>query len=459
LDATAYVIYTSGSTGQPKGVRVGHRALAARVRWMRDHYGLTHRDSVLQFASPSFDTHAEEIFPALIAGATMVLREQPAALLPEILGTDAGSALTVLDLPTAYWHEVAGQSTSWPPGLRLLILGADQVDATALHRWYAHHGDAVRLINTYGPTEATIVATSHDLSSADAERIVPIGTPLAGVRAYVLDDGLRVVPVGLPGELYLSGAGLADGYHRRAGLTADRFVPDPLAASGERMYRTGDRARWNDDGTLTFLGRTDDQVKIRGYRIEPGEVRTRLLTAPQVNQAAVVARTVTAGDRQLVAYLVPPTVSIPEVRDHLARTVPAYMVPTQWVTLDRLPLTANGKVDVRALPDPVAHRPAGTVYIPPRTPAEDLVAQVWCEVLGVQRAGAEDDFFALGGHSLLATRVATRLSCASEVDIPLRMLFTHRILADVAVAVEDLIRADLDRLTEEEALALLGDAA
>ncbi|MFI5912031.1 amino acid adenylation domain-containing protein [Dactylosporangium sp. NPDC051541] len=453
---TAYVIYTSGTTGRPKGVRVSHRALAVRVRWMVEHYGLGPGDTVLQFASPSFDTHAEEVFPCLAAGATLLLREEPGALLPEILATPAGRDITVLDLPTAYWHELVStvDSIAWPARLRLLILGGDQVDAAAVRRW----GGRARLVNTYGPTETTIVATAHDLGPADADGVVPIGRPLAGVRAYVLDGHLGRLPAGIPGELYLGGAGVADGYHRRPGLTADRFLPDPYGAPGTRMYRTGDRARFNADGTLTFLGRTDDQVKIRGFRIETGEVQAQLLTHPQVEQAAVVAREVTAGDRQLVAY-VTGAADAASLRAHLAASLPAHMVPTRFVRLERLPLTTHGKVDRQALPHPLRQPLRAPVSTPPRTAAEELVAQAWRDVLGVPAVGVHDDFFAVGGHSLLAARVAARLTATVEVDVPLRTFFTHRTLAELAVAVEELIVADLDRLTDDEALALLEGSA
>ncbi|WP_144122678.1 non-ribosomal peptide synthetase [Catellatospora sichuanensis] len=456
---TAYLIYTSGSTGQPKGVRVSHRALTARVRWMRAHYRLEPGDTVLQFAATSFDTHAEEVFPSLSAGATLLLREQPDALLPEILATPAGGDVTVLDLPTAYWHELVDGEVAWPSGLRLLILGADQVDAAALARWHATHGERIRLVNTYGPTETTIVATAHELTAADADRIVPIGRPLAGVRAYVLGGDLRMLPAGAVGELYLGGTGLADGYHGRAGLTASRFVPDPFGPPGARLYRTGDRVRLDSAGVLTFLGRDDDQVKIRGFRIETGEVQAHLLDHPGVTQAAVVAREVIAGDRRLVAYVVAPDVEAADLRAHLTERLPAHLVPNWFVALPRLPLNRHGKVDRAALPDPADQRLREQPHTPPRTDAEELVAQVWQDVLGVDRVGAHDDFFAVGGHSLLATRVAARLTATVEVPVPLRTLFTHRTLAALAAAVEQLILADLDRLTDDEAQALLGGQA
>lgn len=452
----AYVISTSGSTGVPKGVLIEHGAVAARVRWMREAYGLAPGDRIVQFASLSFDTHVEEIFPALAAGATLVLLPDGAATLPDLLASPQGAAVTVLDLPTAYWHHLVDDldEIAWPPNLRLVILGGEQVSSEAVARWRARFGDSVRLVNTYGPTEATVIATMADLCGHPgsgpgeaAGRRIPIGVPVGAASVHVLDERGEPLPRGAVGELAIGGAGVARGYLGRPALTAAAFVPDPHGEPGSRRYLTGDRARWRADGQLEFLGRLDAQVKVRGFRIEPGEVESRLLAHPGVNQALVTAR----GD-DLVAYVAGPA-DPADLRSELERTLPRHLVPTRWVRLDAFPLTARGKIDRAALPDPGQAEPR-TGHVPPRTDAERLVATVWSELLGVE-VGVHDDFLALGGHSLLATRIAARLRAATGVDIPIRTLFAHRTVAELAVAVEELLIAELSAMTDEEAAALL----
>ncbi|MEV4510909.1 amino acid adenylation domain-containing protein [Dactylosporangium sp. NPDC049525] len=445
---TAYVIYTSGSTGTPKGVLVPHRALAARVAWMRDGYGITAADTVAQFAALSFDTHAEELWPALAAGGTVVFAD---ADLPDFLASAAGAAVTVLDLPTPYWHRLVDDlgGVRWPAGLRLVILGADQVEAAAVTAWRATFGDRVRLVNSYGPTETTVIATVADLTGdGDPGDRPPIGRPLWNTTVAVTERHGRPVPPGVPGELRIGGAGVAHGYLGRPGRTADAFEPDPDGPPGARRYRTGDRVRWRPDGQLEFLGRLDEQVKVRGYRIEPGEVTAALLALPGVGQAAVVARA-----DALIGYVVPAHLDPAALRQALAGTLPAHLVPNAIVTLDALPLTVNGKLDKAALPDPEVRSATG--WVAPRTDAEDLVAGVWAEVLGVEKVGALDDFFDLGGHSLLATRMVARIRAAVDLTVPIRTLFTHRTVAGFAAAVEALLVAEIEAMSEETAQHLL----
>jgi amino acid adenylation domain-containing protein len=449
----AYVIYTSGSTGAPKGVVVEHEALAARVEWMKAAYDLRPGDRVVQFSSLSFDTHAEEIYPALAAGATVELLPGGALTLPELLAGSRGREITVLDLPTAYWHQLVDQidRVAWPERLRLVILGGEQAHAAAVARWRERFGDRVRLVNTYGPTEATIIATATDLGAADTTGRPPIGRPIGVTRTIVLDGhGLRVPP-GAPGELHLGGAGLARGYLGRPELTAERFVTHLEG----RLYRTGDLVRWRPDGRLEFLGRLDDQIKVRGFRIEPAEIEGHLLAHPGVRQAAVVAR-----DNALVAYVAgsdePWSSGRPDpavLRRELAGALPPYMVPEVWVVLDALPVTPGGKIARKALPPPDLDddRP----FVVPRTDAEALVAEIWKEVLGAGDIGAFDDFFALGGHSLLAVQVGSRLRASIGIEVPVRTLFTHRTVAGLATAVERLLMDELSELTDEEAARLL----
>ncbi|MFG2432660.1 amino acid adenylation domain-containing protein [Streptomyces sp. NPDC048590] len=454
---TAYVVHTSGSTGTPKGVLVPHRALAERVRWMREGYGITRDDTVLHCASLSFDTCAEELFPALSAGATLVVADADGDL-PGQLTREHAHGITVMDLPTPYWHQLVGDlsAVAWPPALRLLILGADQVQAAAVATWRERFGDRVRVVNSYGPTETTVIATTADLGEADTRVRPPIGTPIGGVTATVCDPYGEPVPAGTPGELVIGGPGVAHGYGGRPGATARSFVPDPYGPPGSRRYRTGDLVRRRRDGALEFLGRLDGQVKVRGYRIEPGEIEEALLKQPGVAEAAVVAR----GDT-LVGYVVlSPTAPAPEptpagLRTALAGLLPGHLVPNALLVLDSLPLTPNGKLDRAALPAP-DHRPElREAYVAPRTEAEELVADIWREVLGIDRVGALDDFFDLGGHSLLATRVIARIRASAELTVPLRTLFTHRTVESFAEAVEEALVAEIDALSEEEAAGLL----
>ncbi|MET9857186.1 amino acid adenylation domain-containing protein [Streptomyces sp. NPDC006450] len=473
----AYVLYTSGSTGTPKGVAIEHAALAGRVRWMAgpEGYRLRPGDRIVQFASIGFDTHAEEIWPALNAGACVVLLPGGGRMLPDLLRSEAGRSVTVLDLPTAYWQELValGDRTPWPPALRLVVLGGSEAHAVTLAQWRERHGDAVRLVNTYGPTEATVIVTAGELAGGPgdrvgarpgrgpaAERRPPLGRPLPGVRLYLLDERGGLLPAGSEGELYIGGNGLARGYLARPDLTAEAFLPDPFTgAPDDRMYRTGDRARWRTDGQLEFLGRLDGQVKIRGYRIEPAEIEAALTAHPAVGRVAVVVR----DGRRLIAYAVlrpaagqrsEAAPQAGELREYLALRLPAFMVPDALVLLDTLPLTVNGKLDTTALPDP---DPAGTAagYLAPRSDAEALVVDLWQEVLGVPRVGVLDDFLALGGDSLLVTRVAARIRAGIGLDVSIRDVFASPTPAALAARIEALLIAEIDALSEEEAAGRL----
>ncbi|GAA1737698.1 amino acid adenylation domain-containing protein [Luedemannella helvata] len=447
----AYVVFTSGSTGTPKAVGVPWGALASRVGWMRDAYALTASDVVAQVASVSFDAHVEEIWPALSVGARLVLLP-PGEQLPDVWGAE----VTVLDLPTSYWDALVaeGDAMAWPAALRLLILGGSEVRPDVYARWRARFGDRVRVVNTYGPTEAAVIATAGDLSESDIGGRVSMGRPLSHTTAYVVDDALRLVPPGVVGELCVGGAGVARGYLGQPGLTAERFVPDPFAPG--RLYRTGDRARWRGDGTLEFAGRVDEQVKVRGYRVEPGEIAAALRSVPGVGEAFAAALPDATGTHRLVAWITGDA-DAATVRKQVGELLPAHLVPSAVVAVDAIPLTVNGKVDVRGLPLPDARAGAGE-YVAPRNAAEELVAEIWAQVLGVERVGAGDDFFALGGHSLLAMKTTARLRAATEMEIPVRLLFQHTTVAELAAAVEELLLADLDRLSDEEAALLLDGA-
>ncbi|MDI1463733.1 amino acid adenylation domain-containing protein [Catellatospora sp. KI3] len=424
--APAYVLYTSGTTGRPKGVCVSQGNLGHTLRAVADRYELSPEDRVLQFAALTFDVAAEELFSALIRGACVVLLPSgPVPGIAELAELVRQERLTVLNLPASYWHEWVGVLAQHPPSrcpsLRLVVVGSERVDGGRLARWQAVAPTRPRWLNAYGPTEATITATVHEPApGTGGPATVPIGRPLPGVRAYVLDTALRPVPAGVPGDLYLAGPGVADGYLGDPARTATAFLPDPWGPPGGRMYATGDRARRTADGVLEFLGRDDHQVKLRGFRIELGEIESALASCPGVREAAVLLHEDAPGGPTLVGYLAPP-VAEAAVRAHLADRLPAYMVPSTLVSLDRLPTGASGKLDRRALPAPTG--PARTGHAVPTGELERTVAEIWCDVLGVDRVDAEANFFELGGHSLLIVRVQARLSETLGRPVPVVDLF------------------------------------
>ncbi|KOR42171.1 hypothetical protein ADT25_15395, partial [Xanthomonas oryzae] len=429
----AYVIYTSGSTGQPKGVMVAHHGLGVRLHALIDTYRLGPQDRVLQFATLAFDASVEELFGALCSGAALVLRDDDWLDTERFWSRCAQAGASVVALPTRFWAQLCTAPLDIPACVRQVIVGGEALTAAMRQRWL--HGPRIPLLDTYGPTEAIVAATAQAVA-ADAPN--GIGRPLDATRAYVLDRTGELLPIGARGELHLGGAALARGYLGRPGLTAERFVPDPFATQpGERMYRTGDLARWRADGTLDYLGRNDEQVKIRGFRIALGEVAAALRACDGVRQAEVVVRE-DYGDTRLVAYLVVDhdgAFRAEALRTQLSARLPDYMLPAAYVPLDALPLTANGKLDRRALPAPDADAIATGVYAAPEGEREILLATLWHELLGVERVGRDDNFFALGGHSLLALRLIARLRTLLGLELTLAALFAQPRLADLAQAV------------------------
>jgi amino acid adenylation domain-containing protein len=466
--SAAYVLYTSGSTGTPKGVVVEHRALGSFVEAAIATYGFNRQDRVLQFANLAFDTSAEEIYPCLAMGGALVLRDEEMLASPaRFLATCHEAGVTVLDLPTAWWHELSAwverERPALPAELRLIILGGERALPERVRGWLAATTTAAggarpRLFNSYGPTEGTVVATACDLGATAPA--VPIGRPLPGVEVYLLDSELRPVPAGVPGEICLGGSDLARGYLGRPDLTAERFVPSPFGPAGARLYRTGDLGRWRVDGQLDFAGRVDDQVKIRGFRIEPGEVAAALARHPAIQEAVVVAHEVRPGERELTAYAVPsrdPWPEVAELRVFLKEALPAYMIPSGLVLLGAMPRTATGKVDRRALPEPGRAARHDREYAAPETPTEEILAGIWQELLGVEPVGIYDNFFDLGGHSLLAPQVISRVGETFEIELPLRVLFEAPTIAQMANAVEQILLAQIEELSEEEIADLVGD--
>ncbi|QES44575.1 hypothetical protein DEJ49_29470 [Streptomyces venezuelae] len=424
----AYVIYTSGSTGTPKGVVVTHEGLVNLVASSAPHLGLGPGSRVLQFASPSFDAATWDWSLALLTGAALVVADThelaPGTPLARLVNT-AGvtycmvppSALSILDLTQV-------------PETMTVVVGGEACPPDTAERWSAGR----KLFNAYGPTEATVCATLSDpLSGAG---VPPIGRPVGNVRTYVLDESLRPVPPGMPGELYVAGAGVARGYLNRPGLTAERFVADPYGPAGSRMYRTGDLASWNDDGTLRYLGRTDDQVKLRGFRIELGEVEAALSAGPGVTAAAALIREDRPGDRRLVGYVVAgQSPDVDQVKQAVTARLPEHMVPSAVVVLDALPLMPNGKLDRKALPAP-DYSGTSAPSRAPRDAREEILAGLFTEVLGLDRIGVDDNFFDLGGHSLLAMRLTGRVRAVMGVDLAIRDLFAAPTVAALARTVD-----------------------
>ncbi|MEN2421893.1 amino acid adenylation domain-containing protein [Streptomyces rimosus] len=418
----AYVIHTSGSTGTPKGVVVTHTGLAALAASQAERFAVTGESRVLQFASPSFDASVSEMCVTWLTGAALVMapgeRLLPGAGLEELV---AEQRVTHATLPPSVLAALPPQATL--PGLASLVVAGEACPADLVERWSAGR----HMVNAYGPTEATVCATVGEPLSG---RVVPsLGAPIGDVRLFVLDALLRPVPDGAAGELYLAGSGLARGYLGRSALTAERFVACPFGPAGARMYRTGDLVRRRADGGLEFVGRADDQVKVRGHRIEPGEVEQALTAHPAVRQAAVAARADRTGDLRLTGYVVPTadaarqTLAADLRRDLLGR-LPEHLVPSVITVLDALPLTPNGKVDRKALPAPDPARTGGDAGgRAPRSPQEEILCELYADLLGVTRVGIDDSFFALGGHSLLATRLVSRIRAVLGVELPIAALF------------------------------------
>jgi amino acid adenylation domain-containing protein/FkbM family methyltransferase len=442
----AYVLFTSGSTGRPKGVMIPHASILNHMRWMQLAHPITSADCVLLKTPISFDPSVWEIFAPLFAGGRIAvappgLQRDPAGLLRQV----AREQVTILQVvPSLLQALVAHPAIAGCPSLRRLYCGGEALPAELKDRFLALH--AAPLINVYGPTEVSIHSTSRVYRTGDGALEAAIGRPIHNLAAYVVDDGCMPVPTGVSGELRVGGASLARGYLDSAAGTAERFVPDPFSGlAGARLYRTGDLVRWQAAGELSFLGRVDRQLKVRGFRIEPAEIEAALIAQPGILEAVVVARQEPAGEARLTAYLVPAagaSIAPAELRQALLTRLPEHMLPGYFVSLDRLPLLPNGKLDRGALPRPAAGAAAASasLYSQPTHQIEALVAVIFGAVLGAERVGGNQDFFDLGGHSLLAMQVTARLSAALGMEVPVREIFEQPTAAGLARRLEERLR-------------------
>jgi amino acid adenylation domain-containing protein len=447
-DDLAYVIYTSGSTGRPKGTCIPHKAIN-RLVLDTDYVQLEARDRVAQASNSSFDAATFEVWGALLNGAALLILPKEVAISPADLTRQIKErGVSTLFLTTALFNQVAREVPDGFAPLKHLLFGGEAVEP----RWVSEvlrAGRPGRLLHVYGPTEGTTFTTWHLVEDVcEADRTVPIGGPIANTRVHVLDAGMEPVPVGVAGELYVGGEGLAWGYIGHPGQTAERFVPDPFSREpGARLYWTGDVARHLDGGSVEFIGRADHQVKVRGFRIELGEIEAVLAEHPEVGAAAVTAREDGEGERRLVAYVAAEqgkTVAAAALRSYLKGRLPEYMIPSAFVVLDELPLNPNGKIDRKALPEPERVRPElEGGFKAAGNPVEEMLAGIWAQVLGLETVGADDDFFELGGHSLLATQVVSRVRAAFGVEVALQSLFEKPTVAAFAREVEAAKRAGL----------------
>ncbi|MDC9612612.1 amino acid adenylation domain-containing protein [Xenorhabdus khoisanae] len=433
----AYVIYTSGSTGIPKGVMVEHQAVYQRTLGFNDIYAVTAQDRVLQFSSFAFDASIEEFFLSLCSGAILVIRDDSwLASIQAFVSLTRQYHITVMSLPTLFWSELTTRDKTLPlpDCLRLIIIGGEAVKKRAIQDWFTHKTHRPQLLNTYGPTENTMIATYHEIISSENDCL--IGRPISNTCIYLLDKFRQPVPLGCTGEMYIGGVGVARGYLNQPELTAERFLPDPFSGKPDaRMYRTGDLARYLPDGNLEFLGRNDHQVKIRGFRIEPGEIEARLTEYPAVSEAVVLALG-EGQEQRLVAYVVtePDDGLINRLRIHVSAILPDYMIPAAFVRLEALPLTPTGKLDRRALPVPGEEAFVRQAYETPQGEIEIALAAIWCELLGIEKVGRHDNFFALGGHSLLAMRMIN-LTAKRGLFCTLNALFQFPVLSELAAKI------------------------
>ncbi|HYW69601.1 MAG TPA: non-ribosomal peptide synthetase [Pyrinomonadaceae bacterium] len=452
----AYVIYTSGSTGRPKGVEITVGNLLNLVSWHQAEFKINPADRASHLAAVGFDAGVWEVWPYLMAGAALYIPDETTRLSPEALRDwMVANSITISFVPTTLAESLI--ELEWPEqtALRFLLTGADTLHRRPTKRL------PFEFVNNYGPTECTVVATSGRVRICAGSELPAIGRPIANTRIYLLDESRREVPAGEIGEIFIGGANVGRGYLNQPALTEERFLPDPFSAEPHaRMYRTGDLARRCDDGDFAYVGRVDEQIKIHGYRIEPAEIEAALNGHPAIAASVVVARRLDCAEARLIAYVaLRSSVMAPaatEVRDFLKSYLPEYMVPTLFVKIDELPLTSNGKLDRKALPDPEErNRLADDSFVAPRTPTEQRVAEILCALFKVKEVGVNDNFFLLGGHSLLGAQLLTKIRNAFGIELPLRAIFDAPTIAALAATIEREIVARVESMTEAEAQALV----
>ncbi|MBN3990706.1 MAG: amino acid adenylation domain-containing protein [Nostoc sp. NMS2] len=442
----AYVIYTSGSTGKPKGAMNTHKGLCNRLLWMQDTYQLTATEKVLQKTPFSFDVSVWEFFWPLLTGASLIIAKpgghQDSRYLVQLIAQEKITTLHFVPSMLQVFLEETGLDKCG--SIKRVICSGEALSFDLQRRCFERLN--AELHNLYGPTEAAIDVTFWACQPNSNEKIVPIGRPIANTQIYILDKHLQPVPIGVSGELHIGGVGLARGYWNKPELTQEKFISSPFE-TGKYLYKTGDLARYRSDGNIEYLGRIDHQVKIRGFRIELGEIEALLVSHPTVWESVVVVREDELGDKRLVAYVVPQVEEspiVPELRQFLKEKLPEYMLPSAFVLLESLPLTPNGKVDRRALPKPDIDSTLRELYVAPRTPIEEMLAQIWSQVLKVEQVGIYDNFFELGGHSLLATQLVSRIRNIFKVELPLRELFAAATVAELAQSIGQLQQQDLE---------------
>ena len=442
----AYVIYTSGSTGNPKGVAMPHRALTNLIEWQTSALDLVPEARTLQFSSISFDASFNEMFTCWHTGGMLVLASdelrRDTSRLIDFLNEQRVRRLFLPYVALSQIANVFSETGQFPEHVREILCTAEQLQVSDSVRQLFARTSACRLLNEYGPSESHVV-TVHELQGPANgwPKLPPIGKPIANTEIYLLDANMDVCPVGVPGELYIGGDSLARGYVGRAAMTADRFIPDPFSTrAGSRLYRTGDIARYLENGSVEFLGRKDNQVKIRGFRIEPGEIETLLRKNPQIKEAVVTVAEDDTGDKRLIAHLVTQGESRPnDLRSELKQHLPEYMIPSAFNFVADLPLTPSGKIDRLTLAKNVDWKHSlQRVYVAPRTELEESLAEMWGEVLKLEKIGIHDNFFEIGGHSLLAAQLISRVRTVQQVELPLRTLFEDPTIAGLATAIEKL---------------------